>query len=84
MGGIKVESIQKLTGIIKEKGIRIAILAVSALSAQKVSEQLIECGIKAILNFSPVNLALPEKIHVTNVDVASELESLVYKLKRPV
>ena len=78
--GIRIEHLCRLKRVVKDQGIKIAILAVSADAAQNVSEDLVNSGIKAILNFSPVNLALPVDVYVSNVDMASELESLVYKL----
>ncbi len=80
--GFKIESISNMKEIIKKEGVEVAILSVSAESAQDVAGALADSGIKAILNFAPVNLALPKDVFVSNVDMASELESLIYKLKR--
>ncbi len=80
--GFKIESVSNMKKIIKKEKIKIAILSVSAESAQNVAYALAGSGIKAILNFAPVNLALPKDVFVSNVDMASELESLIYKLKR--
>ncbi|MDD5730598.1 MAG: redox-sensing transcriptional repressor Rex [Candidatus Omnitrophica bacterium] len=80
--GVKIEDTSKMMQVVSDNGIKIAVLAVSAEAAQQVSEELVKCGVKAILNFSPVNLILPGSVFVSNVDMASELESLVYKLKR--
>lgn len=80
--GFKIENISNMREIIKKEGAEIAILSVSAESAQDVARALASSGIKAILNFAPVNLALPEDVFISNVDMASELESLIYKLKR--
>lgn len=82
--GVRIESTGKMSQLIRADNIKIAIVSVSADSAQRISEELVKTGIKAILNFSPVNLILPPDIFVCNVDMASELESLVYKLKRGV
>ncbi len=59
---------------------RIAILAVPAPAAQKVAEQLIEAGIRAILNFAPVILKLPPHVYVRNVSFLQELAVLSYHL----
>jgi redox-sensing transcriptional repressor len=80
--GIRIEDISKMKEIIQKNNIKIAILSVPIDSAQRQSQELVKCGIKAILNFVPLNLVLPKNIFVSNVDMASELESLVYKLKR--
>ncbi len=81
-GGIKIEDMRRMKELIKKRDIEIAVLSVPAEAAQGISEELSGCGIKAILNFAPVNLVLSKNIYVSNVDMASELESLVYKLKR--
>jgi|SRR3989338_4876054 len=80
--GFKIGSISSMKEITKKEGIKVAILSVPAESAQKVAHDLARCGIKAILNFAPVNLVLPKDVFVSNVDMASELEGLIYKLKR--
>jgi redox-sensing transcriptional repressor len=82
--GIKIEDISRMSQIIRRKNIKIAVLSVPAVTAQETAEKLAKCGIRAILNFAPVNLVLPKDIFVSNVDMATELESLVYKLKRKV
>jgi redox-sensing transcriptional repressor len=79
--GVRIESAVRMKDILRKKGVRIAVLAVPADSAQEVGEELVRCGVKAILNFAPVNLVLPKDVSVSNVDMASELESLIYKLK---
>ncbi|MFA6356533.1 MAG: redox-sensing transcriptional repressor Rex [Candidatus Omnitrophota bacterium] len=79
--GVRIENTSRMKDILRKKGIRIAVLAVPADFAQKVGEELACCGVKAVLNFAPVNLVLPEGVSVSNVDMASELESLIYKLK---
>lgn len=80
--GFKIEGVNRMREAIKKEGIEIAILSAPVESAQKVAHELAKCGIRAILNFAPVNLVLPKDVFVSNVDMASELESLVYKLRR--
>ncbi len=82
IAGIKIEDISRLKQVIREKNIKIAVLSVPGEAAQETAEKLAQCGVRAILNFAPVNLVLPKDIFVSNVDMATELESLVYKLKR--
>jgi redox-sensing transcriptional repressor len=59
-------------------GIRLAILAVPATSAQTVAEEVATAGITGILNFSPVTLSLPATVHIIGVDLAIELEQLAF------
>ena len=53
-------------------------LAVPAPQAQRVAQQLVDAGIVGILNFAPVTLTLPDDIAVVGVDLAIELEQLVF------
>jgi redox-sensing transcriptional repressor len=61
-------------------GARIAIIAVPAGAAQSVAEFAIASGVRAILNFAPVILKLPERIFVRNVSFLQELAVLSYHL----
>jgi redox-sensing transcriptional repressor len=75
---IRVYPIDRLTGFVRENGIKLAILTVPAAAAQSVANELVEAGIQAILNFSPIILQVPEHVVVNNVNLAIELENLSY------
>ena len=64
--------------VLRAHDIRIAILAVPSSQAQRVAHQLVDAGIVGILNFAPVTLSLPEEVAVAGVDLAIELEQLVF------
>ena len=66
---------------ITAQNVKMAILAVPAVGAQQVVNQLIAAGIQAILNFAPVVLEVPEAVVVNNVDLAVELENLSYFIR---
>lgn len=70
--------LDKLPDVIRERGVRMAILAVPPSEAQEVARRLVECGITGILNFAPVDLEVPEEVMVNNVNLAIELEHLCY------
>ncbi|MFB4210290.1 redox-sensing transcriptional repressor Rex [Shouchella sp. 1P09AA] len=59
----------------------IAVLTVPASQAQNSADKLVEAGISGILNFTPVRLSVPEHIRVHHIDLAIELQALVYFLK---
>lgn len=61
---------------IEEHGARLAIICVPASAAQGVADLLVGCGVKAILNFAPVLLKVPEGYVVRNIDVAANLAVL--------
>jgi redox-sensing transcriptional repressor len=73
-----VFSMEKLSGFVRERGVRMAILTVPATVAQEVTNQLVEAGITGILNFAPLVLQVPEEVVVNNVNLAIELENLSY------
>jgi redox-sensing transcriptional repressor len=68
----------ELQGFIGANGVKLAILTVPGVSAQVVANQLVEAGIQAILNFSPLILQVPQNVVVNNVNLAIELENLSY------
>jgi len=75
---VKISPMTDLTGIVKERSIKMAILTVPGTEAQEVANRLVEAGISAILNFAPVILITPDSVIVNNVNLAIELENLSY------
>lgn len=63
---------------LKDRNIRLAILAVPAGAAQRCAEALVEAGIKGILNLSPRYLDVPKRVKVVTIDIAMELGILPY------
>ncbi len=62
--------------------VKIAVLATPEASAQSVADALVQGGIKAIWNFAPVTLKVPENIIVQNENLASGLAVLSKKLQQ--
>ncbi|ANB57070.1 oxidoreductase, NAD-binding Rossmann fold family protein [Anoxybacillus sp. B7M1] len=80
VGGVPVYHLNQLEELIHEQ-ISVAILTVPAHAAQSITDRLVQKGIKGILNFTPARLNVPENIRVHHIDLAIELQSLVYFLK---
>lgn len=78
---VAVYDVEKIHDFLKKEKINIAILAVPAFSAQKITETLVNSGIRCILNFAPIVLKVPEDVLVSNVDLSKELEVLSYFFK---
>ena len=78
IASIRVRPFEQLADVLREHDMRIAILAVPSSQAQRVAQQLVDAGIVGILNFAPVTLTLPEEVAVAGVDLAIELEQLVF------
>jgi redox-sensing transcriptional repressor len=79
-GGVPIHDILDLKKIARRDGIRIAVIAVPALSAQHVVNLVVAAGIKAILNFSPGTLQIPPGVKLKGVDLTVSLESLSFFL----
>ena len=77
---IPVFPMEQMLQVVEAKEVSIAILAVPAVKAQSVCEDLLESGIKGILNFSPVVLKVNNGVKVSNVNLSNELEGLIYQV----
>ena len=74
--GKQIYHIQKLPRICVENEVKIGIITVPQSSAQSVCDMLIDAGIKAIWNFAPVHLRVPQGIVVKNENLAVSLALL--------
>lgn len=80
--GIEVMDTSKIVLVIRKRKIKIAILAVPAVTAQAVLNLLVEAGITAVLNFVPAQLTVPDSVKLQNVDLAVLLKTLSYHTAR--
>jgi redox-sensing transcriptional repressor len=81
-GGVAIHDIHDLKKIVRRDAVRIAVVAVPAESAQHVVDLAVGSGIKAVLNFSPGALQVPDHVKLKNVDLTVSLESLSFYLAR--
>ena len=75
-----IHDIRDLKKVARRDRLDIAVLAVPAPQAQPVVEQVVAAGIKAILNFSPGALKVPDDVKLKSVDLTVSLESLSFYL----
>ena len=78
--GLAVRDVALLEVDLARDPVDIAVLVTPADAAQGVTDRLVRCGVKAILNFAPVQLSLPDDILAKNVNLALDLEALSYGL----
>ena len=78
---IVVLAYSELPRIVSERQVEIAIIAVTADSAQEVYDALAAAGVSAVLNFAPVQLRMQEGVKLKSVDLRINLESLSFYLK---
>lgn len=77
---LEVLPLERLPEITEQYNVRIGIVAVPSRAAQEIADQLVKCGLEAILNFAPIALNLPEQVEVRNVDLSVKLEILTFNL----
>jgi redox-sensing transcriptional repressor len=80
--GVPIFPMFRLPEVMETHEVEIGIIAVPALSAQRVCNQLAESGVKGILNFAHTRLIVPPGIRVRTVDMSIEMETLVYVVSR--
>jgi len=78
--GLTVRDARELEAELRRHPVEIAVIVTPGDAAQTVTDRCIALGVKAILNFAPVQLAVPEDVVVKNVNLALELEALSYAL----
>jgi redox-sensing transcriptional repressor len=78
--GLTVLDIDSLEREVSRQPIDMAVLVTPADAAQAVSDRIVALGVKAILNFAPVQLNVPDDVVVKTVNLALELETLSYAL----
>lgn len=77
----KIFFIDDMENLINKNNIQIGIITVPKENAQDVCDIMVNSGIKAIWNFAPINLKVPENIAVKNEDLSTSLVILLKKLK---
>jgi len=78
--GIVVSDINNLVSELRDSKVEIVIIAVPSSVAQIIVDDVVQAGIKAILNFAPTNLKVPDDVHLRNENMAMELEYLSFSL----
>ena len=79
--GKPIYHVNRLESFCKYYNVNIGIIAVPAQSAQSVCDCLIACGVKAIWNFAPVHLSVPDYVVVQNENLAASVTSLSLQLR---
>ena len=80
IGDFVIQSPSELVRIIQQHQIRLGIIAVPAEAAQEVADRLVAAGIRGLLNFAPITLNVPPTVAINSVDLAVQLEQLVFQV----
>ncbi len=74
--GVTITSPDTLKKLVREKNIDMGVIAVPSEAASEVAGTLVGAGVKAVLNFAPVPLDLPEDVYLRHTDLAMDMENL--------
>ncbi|MGL4739561.1 MAG: redox-sensing transcriptional repressor Rex [Sarcina sp.] len=77
---IEIKDIDELEGFLEENSIDVGVICVPKVNAQRVANRLIDKGIKAIWNFAPLDLEVPDDVIVENVHLSESMLTLIYLL----
>jgi len=80
--GLTVRPVDEMAQVVNQHHITIAIVAVPSRYTQQVIDDLVRCGVRAILNYAPVVPQVPEGVRVRNIDPVLSLQSMTYYLAR--
>lgn len=78
VGGLEVRSMDRLDEVVGAENISIAIVAVPVEFTQTVVDQLVACGVRAILNYAPIAPQVREGIRIRNIDPVLSLQAMTY------
>lgn len=78
VGGHRIEPLERLDRLVRDRGITIAVIATPAEHAQDVADAVVAAGVTAILNFAPTHLEVPTTVTVRTVDLSTELQILSF------
>ena len=81
VGEFVIRDAREIVKLIREAGIKVAMVCVPAVAAQDVANQLVEAGVRAILNYAPISLNVPEKVRVQYLDPSVGLQRMTYYLE---
>lgn len=81
IGNVIVKDNDELITTLKKGEIDVVILTTPERVAQKVADELVQAGVKGILNFTPGRINTPSDVQVHQIDLGIELQSLLFFMK---
>jgi len=77
---LMIQDSSHLGNIVRQQGIRVAIIATPANGAQSTADILVNSGVKAILNYAPITLTVPHGVRVQYIDPVAHLQRMTFYL----
>lgn len=81
IGDLSVQDVATLPDVVQQQGVKVAMLAVTANAAQDVADLCVKGGVRAILNYAPINLSVPDHVRVQYLDPVTHLQRMTYYLE---
>lgn len=81
VSGIPVHHISELEKQMRRHNVRIGVLTVPIESAQEVADKMVVWGVKAIWNFTPLRIRVPDNIVVQNTSLYAHLSLMFNRLE---
>lgn len=81
VSGLLIQDLAELADTVKSHGIEICIVAVPPSQVQRAIDCVVDCGIKAILNYAPAAARVPKDVRMQEVDPTLALQTMTYHLK---
>jgi redox-sensing transcriptional repressor len=81
VGDIEIAAINTMGDTIKAAGIMVAMIATPAEAAQDVADVLVKAGVRAILNYAPIVVGVPEGVFIQYIDPVIHLQRMTYYLE---
>jgi redox-sensing transcriptional repressor len=78
VAGFTIRDIRELPDLIRKQKIEVAMLAVPSDGAQDAADELIKAGVRAILNYAPITLNVPESVKVQYINPILELQHMTF------
>lgn len=80
VGTFTIQDSSTMVDAIRTAGIQVAMIAVPVSHAQEVTDELVNAGVKAILNYAPINLNVPDGVRVQYTDPVTHMQRMTYYL----
>ena len=81
VNGQTIKSASTLRETLEQNKADIGIVAVPGASAQRVIDSLVDCGVKAILNYAPIAAQAPPHVRIKDIDPVLVLQSMTFYVK---
>lgn len=81
VGEFTIHDVADMVKMVRDAAVQIAMLSVPVDHAQQVTNLLVEAGVKSILNYAPINIGVPQTVHVQYIDPVLHLQRMTYYLE---